>query len=133
MLFLSVLNIYSARTTGSVFPSDKSGHPKYGALSKQEWLAPRSPHFEMEIHNGLLFAIFEVWFLSPHTVVLSKREGSWQGKGARRVNAPGQVLFPKVPKTLISQEALEKRGSLVTLRQGIQCYPPSPGAQQCAC
>ena len=70
--------------------------------------SPTQPSFRNA--DSLWAAILEVWFLSPHTVVLKKREGItaeyWQGKDAEREDPPGQSLYVKVPKTLALRGAM---------------------------
>lgn len=106
-IFPFVLNISSARI-GSVFPSDKSGHPKYGALCKQEL----RPHAALISKCRLTrAAILKVWFLSSHTVVLrGKRSQQNTGRGKTLGEKTHLAVFPKVHKTLAFREALEKRG-----------------------
>lgn len=83
IVFLSVLNT-SAGTIDSVFPLDKSSHPKYGALSKQEWQAPC--RFGNADSLGLLF--WKAGFYSTCSGFKGEREGLGtehrQGRHVRR-------------------------------------------------
>lgn len=103
VFFLSVLSVSSARTTGSVFPSDKSGRPKYGGSEQAGAAGPTQPHFTMQIHPGCYFG----GPVSFPTHSGFKEKGGimaecWQGKDAGREDPPGQPLFFKVPQTVAS-------------------------------
>lgn len=72
----------------AAFPSDKSGHPKYGAWSTQE----RWPHAALISKCRFTLGCYFGGLVSFHTQWFSVREEeSWQGKGARREGVPGSL------------------------------------------
>lgn len=96
----------------AAFPSDKSGHPKYGAWSKQEpW-----PHAALISKCRFKLGCYFGGLVSFHTQWFSVREEeSWQGKGVRRGRTYLGVFVPKILLALKKTMSLShNRGQFAT-------------------